>query len=118
MEVYYLVALALLAYLLLVLPWQRRRQASVSHHIRKQKRKKEAAAMEALARQFLQKECIIYTVTDTSGTVQGTITEVHEGGMLIQDAQGQMQAVNLEYVTRIREYPRNKKGKKKSVVLD
>lgn len=71
MKVYYWVALALLAYLLLVLPWQRRRQVSVFHHI--QKRKREAASMEALARQFLHKECIIYTVTDTSGTVQGPV---------------------------------------------
>ena len=29
--------------------------------------------MGALARKFLHKECIIYTVTDTSGTVQGTV---------------------------------------------
>lgn len=57
-------------------------------------------------------------VTDTSGAVQGTITEVCGGSMLLQDAQGQLQAVNLEFVTRIREYPRNKNGKKKSVVLD
>ena len=75
-------------------------------------------AMEALAKQFTGKECIIYTVTQVEGSVQGTIKEVSAGGILLEDAQGQLQAVNLEYVTRIREYPRDKKGKKKSVVLD
>ena len=28
------------------------------------------------------------------------------------------QAINLDFVIRIREFPKNKKGKKKSVVLD
>ena len=74
--------------------------------------------MEALAKQFMGKECIIYTITSNDGSVQGTLLEVSAGGMLIEDAQGQRQAVNLEYVTRIREYPRNRKGKKKSVILD
>ena len=31
---------------------------------------------------------------------------------------GKIEAINLDFVIRIREYPRNKKGKKKSVVLD
>ena len=57
-------------------------------------------------------------IASNDGSVQGTIREVSGGGMLIEDARGQMQAVNLEYVTRIREYPRNKKGKKESVILD
>ena len=74
--------------------------------------------MEALAKQFTGKECIIYTITSNDGSVQGTIREVSAGGMLVEDAQGQLQVVNLEYVTRIREYPRTKKGKKKSVILD
>ena len=29
-----------------------------------------------------------------------------------------LEAINLDFVIRIREYPKNKKGKKKSVVLD
>ena len=95
----------------------RKRNAAIAHHIRR-KRKKETEAMEALAKQFTGKECIIYTITSNDGSVQGTIKEVSAGGMLVEDAQGQLQVVNLEYVTRIREYPRTKKGKKKSVILD
>lgn len=90
--------------------------AAVVHHIKN--RKKEAEDMEALAKQFTGRECIIYTVNSNDGSIAGIIREVSGGGLLLEDAQGQLQAVNLEYVTRIREYPRNRKGKKKSVVLD
>ena len=34
------------------------------------------------------------------------------------EKKGMLEAVNLDFVVRIREYPRNKKGNKKSVVLD
>ena len=90
--------------------------AAVVHHIKN--RKKEAEDMEALAKQFTGKECIIYTINSNDGSIAGIIREVSGSGMLIEDARGQLQAVNLEYVTRIREYPRNKKGKKESVILD
>lgn len=115
--VYWMIAVFWLLFLFVLLPQRRRRTAAVVRHIRK-KGQKEREAMEALAKQFIGKECIIYTITSNDGSVQGTIREVSGGGMLIEDARGQLQAVNLEYVTRIREYPRNKKGKKESVVLD
>ena len=35
------------------------------------------------------------------GSIAGIIREVSGSGMLIEDARGQLQAVNLEYVTRI-----------------
>ena len=96
---------------------QRKTQRTAAvHHIKS--RKKEAEAMEALAKQFTGKECIIYTINSNDGSIAGIIREVSGSGMLIEDARGQLQAVNLEYVTRIREYPRNKKGKKESVILD
>ncbi len=110
------VALIVLLLLFFVFP-MRRKQAAVCKHIM-QKRKKEGAAMEALARQFIGKECLLYTVTEVSGSVQGTIKEVNGSGLLLEDAQGQLQAINLEFVTRIREFPRNKKGKKKSIIVD
>ena len=37
---------------------------------------------------------------------------------LAVENKGNLEAVNLDYITRIREYPKNKKGKKKSIVLD
>lgn len=104
--------------LFFVISQQRKKQktAAVVRHIKN--RKKETEAMEALAKQFTGKECIIYTINSNDGSIAGIIREVSGGGMLIEDARSQLQAVNLEYVTRIREYPRNKKGKKESVILD
>jgi len=31
---------------------------------------------------------------------------------------GTLEAVNFDFIVRIREYPKNKNGKKKSVILD
>lgn len=78
---------------------------------------KEKPDMEELAKKFIGKDCVIYTVIDASATINGVIKEVEGGGMLVENKKG-LQIVNLEYVTRIREYPVNKKGKKVSVILD
>lgn len=74
--------------------------------------------MEEFAKQFMEKECLIYIMNGGSATVEGTVKEVSGGGILILDSAGDKQLINLEYVTRIREVPRNKNGKKKSLVLD
>lgn len=73
--------------------------------------------MEELAKQFIGKDCVIYTITDTSASLTGVVRDVKDGGLLLEGKNG-LQAINLEYVTRIREYPVNKKGKKVSVILD
>lgn len=74
--------------------------------------------MNEYIKKFIGKECIIYTIMSESGNIQGTINELNENWILITDLTGNEQIVNAEYITRIREYPRDKKGKKKSVVLD
>ena len=48
---------------------------------------------------------------------EGIIKEVTDGAVLVEK-NGKLEAINLDFVIRIREYPRNKNGKKKSVVLD
>ena len=74
--------------------------------------------MNELSKRFIGQECIIYTITSNDGSVQGVIKEVTDSGMLIEKKTGELEIVNLEFVTRIREYPRKKNGKKQSVVLD
>lgn len=78
-------------------------------------KKTEDRQMFELAKKFIGKECIIYTFNSAQYT--GTVTEVNEGGLLLQK-EGAIEALNFDYVVRIREYPRNKNGKKKSVILD
>lgn len=73
--------------------------------------------MKELAQKFVGKECLVYTVASDSSVAKGTIKEITGRGLLI-DCDGNLQAVNLEFVTRIREWPRKKNGKKKEIILD
>jgi len=72
--------------------------------------------MIELAKRFIGKECLIYAF-DSNHQFTGTIREVTDSAILIEN-NGTLEAINLDFVIRIREYPRNKNGKKKSVVLD
>jgi hypothetical protein len=70
--------------------------------------------MVELCKKFIDKECIIYTY---NSQIVATLKEVTDGALLI-DVKGEEQAVNIDFVVRVREYPRKKNGKKKSVVID
>lgn len=73
--------------------------------------------MKELAKQFTGEECIIYTITSNDGTIQGVIREINDGGMIIERNHGEQEIINLDFVTRIRRYPKKKNGKKKSLVI-
>ncbi len=103
--------------IIILLEQQRKRKIAIIKHIlNNKKHSKENKAMKELAKQFIGKECIIYTVTSSDSTIKGTIKEVSDGGIIVEDKDG-AQAVNLEFITRIREWPRNAKGKKKQVIV-
>ena len=72
--------------------------------------------MKELAKKFIDKECLIYAF-DSSHQFEGIVKEVTDGAILIEK-NSTTEAINLDFVIRIREFPKNKKGKKKSVVLD
>ena len=72
--------------------------------------------MIELAKKFIGKECIIYSF-ESGRQFDGVIREVTDGAVMIEK-NGALEAINLDFVIRIREYPRGKGGKKKSVVLD
>ena len=74
--------------------------------------------MKELTKRFIGEACIIYTITSNDGSVQGVIKEIDDGGIVIEKKTGELEIVNLDFVTRIREYPRKKNGRKKGVVLD
>lgn len=101
---------------LVILPWITRQKkiAAIRHRLNRKKRGEESDAMQELAKQFIGKECIIYTVMGADSAIKGTIAEVSDGGIIVERADGR-EAVNLEYITRIREWPRNAKGKKKQI---
>ena len=70
--------------------------------------------MNEFAKRFIDQECLIYTINNQ---ITGTIKEVCDGAILV-DKNGNVEAVSLDFIIRIRAYPRNKNGKKKSVILD
>ena len=109
----YIAVLVLL--FVVIIPWiNQKKRLAVIKHIKNKKYNKENNDMKELAKQFIGKECIIYTVTGTDSVIKGTVKEVTDGGIVVEKKDG-TEAVNLEYVTRIREWPRNAKGKKKQI---
>ena len=110
METSYIVIFVLIVVLFVQ---HRNEKVWIKNHILK-KNRKETIEMLELAKRFIEKECIIYTFNNQ---LVGTIKEI-EGNALMIEKNGVLEAVNLDFVVRIREYPKKKNGKKKSVVLD
>lgn len=102
----------------LLLRKKRNTAAAIWQIQHRRKQNGEIVAMKKLAEQFIGNECIIYTITSNDGSIVGTIREIEDGGMIVENASGNKEIVNLDFVTRIREYPRNKNGKKKSFIID
>lgn len=78
---------------------------------RLKKLKGEPAEMLELAKRFIDKDCVI--VFYDGNLTSGIIKEVTDNAMLIEE-KGELIAINLEFVARIKEFPKNKNGKRKS----
>lgn len=94
----------------------RTRRAVVARKAIQNRRKEGKTEMMELAKRFLDKECLIYSF-DSNHQYQGVIKEVSNSAVLIENG-GTIEAINLDFVIRIREFPKNKKGKKKSIIVD
>ena len=105
---------------LVILPLfaRRKRAAAVRQFLNRKKQNKESNEMKELAKRLIGEDYIINTITSESGSIQGVLKEVEDGGLVIEKTTGETEIVNLDFVTRIREYPRKKNGKKKSIVVD
>ena len=94
----------------------RNRRAVVARQIIKKRKLEGNAEMKELAKKFIDKECLISSF-DSNHQFEGVVKVVSDSAILVEK-NGTVEAINLDFVIRIREYPKNKKGKKKSVVLD
>ena len=94
----------------------RRRNLIIAKKAIERNKTEEKLKMIELAKRFIGKECIV-TAFDSNHQFAGFIKEVSEGALLIEK-DGQLEAINLDFVIRISEYPRNKKGKKKAVIIE
>ena len=115
MQPAYLIPIILLWWIILMN--QRRQKETMIKNFIKNKNihKKETVKMVELAKKFIEKDCIIYSFNGTQ--YMGVIKEVSNNALLIEN-EGKSEVLNLDFIVRIREYPKDKKGKKKSVVLD
>jgi hypothetical protein len=102
-------------FVILFILFQRRKAVIAKKTIKKRKMEGNTE-MKELAKRFIDKECLIYAF-DSNHQFDGIIKEVTDGAILIEKGDT-VEAINLDFVIRIREYPKNKNGKKKSVVLD
>lgn len=114
MEISYYIPIIVVFIILFIL--LRNQKSVIAKKVIKKRKSEEKTEMIELAKRFIGKECLIYSF-DSNHQFTGTIKEVSDGAILIENG-GCMEAVNLDFVIRIREYPKNKNGKKKSVVLD
>ena len=71
--------------------------------------------MQTIAQRYIGKDVLLNTVA--SGSYDGVIKEVVENAVVLEK-DGKETVVNLDYVIRLREYPRKKNGKRKSIVTD
>lgn len=69
--------------------------------------------MPNVIEKFIGKDCLINI--GSGGTADGTVKSVTDGWVEIEGKNGDMQAVNIDYISRIRVYPVNKNGKRKIV---
>lgn len=109
----YIPIIMMFAVLFIVL--QRRNRIIVKKVINGKKIKGANTEMKELAERFIGKECVISSFDGNQ--YRGVIKEVSNGAILVEKDE-KLEAINLDFIIRIREYPRNKNGKKKSVVLD
>ena len=105
----------ILLFVILYIMYRGQKAAVVRQKLKKRKTEDKIEMIE-LAKKFIGKECLIYAF-DSNHQFTGVIKEVSQGAILLE-RNGELEAVNLDFVIRIREYPKNKKGKKKSVVVD
>ena len=71
--------------------------------------------MQELAKRFIGKDVYIKTVS--SGTADGILKQVSDNAIILEK-DGKETIINLDYVIKLREYPVNKKGKRKSFFAD
>lgn len=80
-----------------------------------QKLQKGRVGMNDFINEYLGQECLVYLGLGT--TVTGVLESVQDGWVTVASKKDR-QVVNLDYITRIRLFPKNKNGKKKAFVAD
>ena len=102
-------------YLCIILPMIRRKKNAAVIATRKIKNKKlnkeKRMKMYELLKRFIGKKCNISIMNSSSG-ILGTITEVQDNWVIVDTDNNGTDAVNIDYITQISEWPAKEKKKK------
>lgn len=72
--------------------------------------------MNEVINRYIGKECLVYISCSGASAIIGEIDSVNENWVIVKTKDGD-ETINLDYIVRIKEYPRKSNGKKKSVVF-
>ena len=99
---------------ILLFLYQDGRKKQMQKIILKKIKKGQKHFMNDIIKNFIGKKCVIYTFQNQITCV----VEKTEENWVFIDNNGSKEIVNIDYIARIREYPKNKKGKDKAIVTD
>lgn len=100
--------------LLLIILWNSRNDKQEIQRLiikRISKKKVGITKMNEIIKEFIGKECMIYTFQTQ---IIGVIERIQDNWIYVK-SDNNVEIINLEYISRIREYPRKKNGKKKAI---
>jgi len=95
---------------------QQRKNILIARIISKKKRKENGINMKSVAQKLIGENCVVCLVGGNQYC--GTIKEVTDGAMIIENNAKQEEIFNLDFVLYIRKYPKKEKKKDKKAVLD
>lgn len=72
--------------------------------------------MSDIFNKYIGKDCVVYTSNSNSAAIECTVIGVSDNWLSIKTRDGE-EAVNVDYIVRIKEHPLNKNGKKKSIIF-
>lgn len=101
--------------LILFLVLSQQKKETVKYLETRIRKQKGDTQMQQLALRYIGKDVLLTTVA--SGSYDGVLREVVDNAAVL-DKNGKETVVNLDYVIRLREYPKNKNGKRKALVAD
>lgn len=99
--------------IVIIILLHRKKMQRLLHILRIKKRKRGHTDMNHMIEKFIGKDCLISL--GSGSNADGVVKSVSDNWIELESKDG-LQAVNIDYISRIREYPKNKNGKRKVVI--
>lgn len=93
---------------------QRKKVQRMRNILQIKRKKRGIVDMSHMIEKFIGKDCLINL--GSGSAADGIVKSVSDGWVELESKDGNLQAVNVDYISRIRVYPTNKNGKRKVVI--